>query len=173
LARSAARSTSSAAPLRDAPDTARVALLGIDALDRAGVDAARALCTTARAAELLERAIAGTPECQARVAIGDGGAVIGLAMHGLVAGASGTGALHWIAVDPASARHGVGRALVARALGELAGSGARLVVAEMSGTADHAPMIALLADAGFEREGDIADFYRDGVSLMLWRRSLR
>ena len=147
-------------------------LLGVDALDPAGVAAARALCATGRAGELLERAIAGTDESRARVAV-DGGMVTGLAMHGRVAGALGTGALLWVAVDPAVSRRGIGRALVADALGELARSGARLVVAELAGTADHAPMIGLLVDAGFEREGEIADFYRDRVSLMLWRRPLR
>lgn len=134
---------------------------------------ARALCTTGRAAELLERAIAGTPECCARVAVAGGDAVVGLAMHGLVAGTQGTGALLWVAVDPALARGGVGRALVADALGALATDGARLVVAELPGSAAGSAMVALLAEAGFEREGEIPDFYRDGVSLTLWRRPLR
>jgi ribosomal protein S18 acetylase RimI-like enzyme len=147
--------------------------LGIEALDPPGLAAARALCTTGRAAELLERALIGTAECRARVALSAGGAVTGLAMHGLVAGASGTGALLWVAVDPSWRRRGVARALVADALGDLAGTGARLAVAEVAGSADHAPMIGVLVDAGFEREGEVADFYRDGVSLMLWRRSLR
>jgi ribosomal protein S18 acetylase RimI-like enzyme len=148
-------------------------LAGIDALDPAGLGAARALCTTGRAAELLDRAIGGTPECRARVASGSDGAVLGIAMHGLVAGASGAGALLWIAVDRAHARRGIGRALLADALGALSANGARLAIAELAGTAGHAPMIGLLVDAGFEREGEIADFYRDGVSLLLWRRSLR
>ena len=99
--------------------------------------------------------------------------VAGVALAGLVAGTLGSSALLWVAVHPDRRRRGIGRSLVRDALGELARGGARLVVAELPGDALAAGMIALLDDAGFEREGLVADFYRDGVGLILCRRSLR
>ena len=68
---------------------------------------------------------------------------------------------------------GIGCALVAAALGELDRRGARLVVAELAGDPASGPIAALLATAGFEREAAIADFYRDGVPLILWRCRFR
>ncbi len=147
--------------------------LDLDALDPAGLGAASALCPTARARELFERADAGSTECRGRVAVDEGGTVAGIALAGLVAGALGTGAVLWVAVHPGRRRRGVGRTLVDDALGALARSGARLAVCELPGDAAAAPMIALLAATGFEREGEVADFYRDGVGLILWRRPLR
>ena len=151
--------------------------LDLDALDPAGLGAARALCTTGRSSELFERArsgnAGGTVECRARVAIDATGVVAGIALAGPVAGALGTGALLWLAVHPDRRRRGVGRALLDDALAELARAGARLVVCEMPADAAGASLIALLDQAGFEREGFIPDFYRDGVGLILWSRPLR
>ena len=96
-----------------------------------------------------------------------------MVLSGLVAGTLGTGTLLWIAVRGGLRRRGVGRALVAHALGELDHGGARLAVAELAGDAASAPVAALLAASGFEPEGEIADFHRDGVPLSLWRRPFR
>ena len=147
-------------------------VVALDALNAAHIAAARALCTTGRAAELLERAISGTPECRARVAITTDGGTTGIALHGLVAGALGTAALLWVGVAPGLRRRGIGRALLADALGAARDAGARLIVAEVAAEPASGPVFALLRRCGFEREGEIADFYRDGVALTLWRRSL-
>ena len=88
---------------------------------------------------------------------------------GLVAGASGTGAVLWIGVRPDRRRHGIARALLALAKAELVAEHARVVVAELPDDDSTASMIKLLAAAGFEREGLVPDFYRDGVPLTLWR----
>ena len=145
------------------------------ALDRDGPDlaAVRAICATGRAGELLDRALAGTPECQARVALAADGSVAGFALSGLVAGALGTAALLWVAVAAGRRRRGIGGQLVADALGRLAAGGARLAVAELAEDPGAAAAVALLAAAGFEREAVVPDFYRDGVPLSLWRRPLR
>ena len=148
-------------------------MLDLDALDPAGLAEARALCSTGRAAELFDRARGGSAECRGRVAVDDSGAVSGVALSGAVAGALGTAALLWVAVRHERRRRGVGRALVADALGEMARGGARLAVAEMPDGPDAVGAAAMLAGAGFEREGFVADFYRDGVGLTLWRRPLR
>ena len=132
--------------------------------------AVAALCPAGRAGELLDRAGAGSTECRGRVAVEEGGVVAGIALSGFVAGALGTGALLWVAVRPDRRRQGIAALLIRDALGELARDGARLVVAELATDATSAPMAALLERAGFEREGFVADFYREGVGLSLWRR---
>ncbi len=151
----------------------RVDIRELDALAPELLDTARALCDTARAAELFDRARAATAECRGEVALTDDGLLAGVVLSGFVAGALGTGALLWVAVPPRLRRRGIGRALVAAALGGLDRDGARLVVAELTGDAASGPVTALLALAGFEPEGEIADFYRDGVPLILLRRHLR
>ena len=151
----------------------RIAMVDLDALAPAGLEAARLLCSSGRANELFERALGDSAECRGRAAVEANGTVAGLALHGMVAGALGTGALLWVAVRAESRRRGIGRALVSDALGELLRGGARLAVAELSSDAAIAPMVALLLGAGFEREGTIPDFYRDGIDLILCRRPLR
>ena len=151
----------------------RVGIRDLDALAPELLGAARALCHTARATELFARALAATDECRGQVALADDGSVAGVVLSGYVAGASGTGALLWVAVQPRLRRRGIGRDLVARTLGDLDLGGVRLVVAELAGDAGSGPIAALLAASGFEREGAIADFYRDGVPLVIWRRRFR
>lgn len=75
----------------------------------------------------------------------------------------------WIGVRPDRRRHGIARALLALAKAELVAEHARIVVAELPDDESTASMIKLLAAAGFEREGVVPDFYRDGVPLTLWR----
>lgn len=151
----------------------RVDIRHLDALAPELLGTARALCHTARAAELFDRALAANAECRGQVALTDDGSLAGVALSGFVAGALGTGALLWVAVQPRLRRRGIGRALVAGALGGLDRDGARLVVAELAGDTASGPIAALLAAAGFEREAEIADFYRDGVPLTLLRRQFR
>ena len=151
----------------------RVDIGDLDALAPERLRAARALCNTASASELFDRAMTATAECRGQVALTDDGSVAGVVLSGLVAGALGTGALLWVAVQPGLRRRGIGRALVAGALGGFDRGGVRLVVAELAGDPATGPIAALLAGAGFEREAEIADFYRDGVPLILWRRRFR
>lgn len=135
------------------------------------VAAARALLVGERPAELLERALGGTRECVAIAATGDA-RLLGVALYGEVAGTAATGALLWLAIAPDARRTGVGRALVDTAVARLREGATRLVVAEVADDVSHAPTLALLAAAGFEREGAVPDFYRDGVALTLWTRRL-
>jgi len=88
---------------------------------------------------------------------------------GLVAGASGTGAVLWIGVRPDRRRHGIARALLALAKAELVAEHARIVIAELREDDSTTSMIKLLGAAGFEREGVVPDLYRDGVPLTIWR----
>lgn len=135
------------------------------------LDAARELLAGERPRELLERAIGGTRECLA-LAVTRDEALVGVALYGEVAGTARTGAVLWVAVAPGARGAGAGRALVESAVASLHASRARLVVAELADDAAHAPMLALLRGAGFDPEGAVADFYRDGVALTLWVRRL-
>ena len=152
----------------------RVAPLDPAALDPAALRGARALFADSGAPELVperfERALGETPESRAVAAFDGDGAAAGIVLFGLVAGALGTGAVFWLAVRADRRRHGVGRALLALAKAELAAEGARIVIAEVPD--DAAGMAKMLAAGGFEREGAVPDFYRDGVALDIWRYSV-
>ena len=134
-------------------------------------DAARALLASARAIELLERSYTGTPECLALAATQEG-ALAGVVLYGAVAGAAGTGSVLWLAVSPDRRRRGIGSRLLLGALEALDAEGARLVVAELPSGADSRPAEALLAAHGFALEGEVPDYFRDGVPLRIYR-SLR
>ena len=123
-----------------------------------------------RPRELLERASLATPEAMALAAYDDDDAVAGVAILGELAGAVGTGVLLWVAVRPDARRHGLGRALVERAVAMLRERDARLVVAEVAGAASSAAVLHLLAACGFRSEGEVPDFHRDGVPLLLLGR---
>lgn len=151
----------------------RVVPLDPASLGPAAIASARALCPPGRPTELFDRAVGNTPECRALAVFDGDGAAAGLVFIGLVAGALGTGAVHWMVVRPDRRRHGVGRALLAVAKGELVAERARLVVAELPDEPGAAPLAKLLASAGFEREGVVPDYYRDGVALTIWRYTPR
>ena len=123
--------------------------------------------TAAWPRELLERVAEPGRETRAVGADDEAGALSGLALYGDVAGSIGAGAVLWVVVRHDARRRGVGRALVEWAVGELRDGGVRLVVAELPGSAQYAGARALFAACGFRGEGEIADFYRDGVPLLL------
>ena len=135
-------------------------------------DAARALLAgSARAIELLERSYTGTPECMALAATQEG-ALAGVVLCGAVAGAAGTGSVLWLAVRPDRRRHGIGTRLLRGALEALDADGARLVIAELAHEPGTRPAQALLVSGGFALEAEVADYFRDGVALGIYR-SLR
>ena len=150
-------------------DAIRVVPLDPQALAPEAIASARALCPPGRTRELFERALGNTSECRGLAVFDGDGAAAGLVFVGLVAGTSGTGAVLWIGVRPDRRRHGVARALLALAKAELVAEQARVVVTELPEEEATASMIKLLAAAGFERDGVVPDYYRDGVPLTLWR----
>ena len=130
------------------------------------------LATSARAIELLERSYSGTPECLALAAMGEG-ALAGVVLYGASAGAAGTGSVLWLAVRPDRRRQGIGRRLLRCALEALDADGARLVIAELAHEPATRPAQALLASSGFVLEGEVADYFRDGVALGIYRSPSR
>lgn len=136
-------------------------------------DAARALlASSARAIELLERSYTGTPECLALAAKQEG-AFAGVVLYGAVAGAAGTGSVLWLAVSPDRRRQGIGGRLLRGAVEALDADGVRLVVAELAHEPAMRPAQALLTAGGFVLEGEVADYFRDGVALGIYRSPSR
>lgn len=133
---------------------------------------AHALVASERGRELLERCAAGTRECMALAATDDDGTLAGVVLFGEVAGALNTGSILWVVVRAGRRRRGIGAALLRQALHDLDQDGSRLVVAELPGDETMHAAQALLMAGGFELEGVVEDFYRDGVPLRLYRRVL-
>ena len=126
--------------------------------------------SAARAA--LESVIAGTdPESRGLVAVTDG-RIVGLVVHGTTAGSDGAGRVLLIVIDPGARRRGVATALVDAAMADLRREGARFVVVEVADDPVLAPALALLRRCGFEPEARVADFFRDGVDLVILRREI-
>ena len=110
-------------------------------------------------------------EARGLVSVADG-EVTGLVVFGTVAGAIGTGRLHLVAVSAAARLRGVASALIAAAFDRLRSEGVRVVFAELPDDAGLAPGRALLLRERFTEEARVADFFRDGVSLILLRRDI-
>lgn len=123
-------------------------------------------------ASALATALAGeSPGARGLVAVSDG-ELKGVVVFGMVAGAIGTGRLHLVAVSAAARLRGVGSALIAAALERLRAEAVRVVFVEMPDDPAVAPARALLLREGFIEEARVADFFRDGVSLVLLRRDV-
>jgi ribosomal protein S18 acetylase RimI-like enzyme len=98
--------------------------------------------------------------------------VAGVALYGAVAGAVGTGRMHFVAVSASARLHGIGVGLCDAALSDMARDGARLVTAELpDDRVIHAGRV-LLTRAGFSEVARVADYYRDGVDLVIVARAV-
>jgi ribosomal protein S18 acetylase RimI-like enzyme len=100
------------------------------------------------------------------------GAVVGFALFGEVAGAIGTGRVHFVSVISSARRHAVGTGLCEAAVVDLRAHGARLVVAEIPDEPSFFPGRRLLAHCGFSETGRVADYFRDGTDLVVLARSI-
>ncbi len=120
----------------------------------------------------LDAVLDGTdPDSRALVAVREQ-RLIGVVIHGTIAGSLGAGRLQLIVIAPASRRAGVAIALIDAAAGDLRHAGARFVTVEMPDDIELAPAMALLARTGFHIEASVRDFFRDGVDLAVFRREL-
>jgi ribosomal protein S18 acetylase RimI-like enzyme len=99
------------------------------------------------------------------------GEVVGFALYGEVAGSVGTGRIHFVSVSASSRLNAVGVHLCDAVVSDLVGAGARIVIAELPDDPILVSGRALLARCGFSEVGRVADYYADGVALVILTRS--
>lgn len=124
-----------------------------------------------RAIELLEAAERGDPECHALIIERDG-TVASLALFGPVAGASNAWQLRTILLAPEVGIREVGGAMIQGVVEAVRVLGARFLVAELPADAVLGRSLSLLRANDFKQEGQVRDFFRDGVALLFLRRDL-
>ena len=117
-----------------------------------------------RALELLDEAARGGSDESCAVWTEHAGAVRGVALVGMVAGARGAGRIHLLIGDDPQ--------LVMRACDVLRAMGARFAMAEWPDDGPFAAALALLRASGFAQEARIADYYRAGVDQFILRHDL-
>lgn len=98
----------------------------------------------------------------------DGGRVLGFACYGPRDLTSGVFDLYWIAVDPDAHRSGVGRRLLTACEQAVRQAGARMLVAETSGTPLYEPTRKFYLGMGYTLEANIKDFYSEGDDLAIF-----
>jgi len=98
----------------------------------------------------------------------DGDAILGFACYGRRDLADGVYDLYYIAVDPEGRRQGTGRGLLTASETAVLEGGARMMIAEASGTSKHEPTRELYRAAGYRIEATIKDFYSAGDDLAVF-----
>lgn len=157
---------SAVAAYRRAVDTDRAAMRGLVEHDVAGTPYAAVV------AYFLDLATEGG-ETESRAIVADrGGEIVGFALFGEVAGAVGAGRMHFISVTASARLHAIGVGLCEAAVADLVSTGARLIIAELPDEALLSPGRALLARCGFSETARVADYYRDGVDLIILQRAI-
>jgi ribosomal protein S18 acetylase RimI-like enzyme len=108
---------------------------------------------------------------ESRAIVAERGAdIVGFALFGEVAGAVGTGRMHFITVTASSRLHTIGAGLCEAAVADLASHGVRFIVAELPDDPVVASGRALLARCGFVEVAHVPDYYRDGIALLVLQR---
>jgi ribosomal protein S18 acetylase RimI-like enzyme len=98
--------------------------------------------------------------------------VVGFALFGTVAGTFGTARINFIGVPTAERRRGIGSRVCEASVSQLVNQGARSVVAELPDDPLFVGGRALLARCGFVEVSRVADYYSDGVDLLILERSI-
>jgi ribosomal protein S18 acetylase RimI-like enzyme len=102
----------------------------------------------------------------------DGEQVLGFACYGPRDLTEGVADLYWIAVDPNSHCRGIGRGLLAASEEAVCAVGARMIIAETSGTPHYEPTRKFYARMGYAIEATIKDFYSIGDDLAIFVKRL-
>ena len=100
------------------------------------------------------------------------GEVVGFVLFGEVAGAIGTGRVHFVSVTASARLHAIGVGLCEAAAADLASKGARYVVAEVPDEPLLSPGRALLGRCGFVETARVADYFRDRTDLVVLLRRI-
>jgi len=131
-------------------------------------------CATSRFAEVATYALRMALEDEANesqaIVAERAGTVVGFGLFGQVAGTIGTARIHFMAVALDERSRGIGSAICEATLARLAEQGARNVVAELPDETAFVSGRALLERWGFAPVARVADYYSDGVDMLIFER---
>jgi len=157
---------SSAATYRSAVDDDRAAMRALVEHDLAGTPYATVV-------EYFLRLASDGASNESRAIVAErAGEVVGFALFGEVAGAIGTGRVHFVSVTASARLHAIGVGLCEAALADLASNGARLIVAEVPDEPLLLPGHALLGRCGFVETARVHDYFRDRTDLVVLLRNI-
>lgn len=123
--------------------------------------------------EVLEDAARQGPDGHYRVLVAEaGGQPIAWAAYGRAPLTDAAYDLYWIAVHPERQGTGVGAALLEDVERRVRDAGGRWLIAETSGSPLYAATCAFYRSTGFDRLGEIADFYRPKDSRLTFGKRL-
>ena len=97
----------------------------------------------------------------------------GYTCFGAIPGTEHRYELYWIAVDPASQKRGLARALLDATEAAVAARGGVILYAETSSLPGYAPAHRFYDAAGYGRLATIPDYHADGDSLIVYGKRLR
>jgi ribosomal protein S18 acetylase RimI-like enzyme len=156
---------SAVASYRRAVDSDRAAMRGLADHDVAGTPYASVV-------EYFLRLFSEGSDRESRAIVAErGGEIVGFALFGEVAGAVRAGRMHFVSVTASARLHAIGIGLCEAAVADLVSAGARLIVAELPDEPLLSPGGALLLRCGFSETARVADYYRDGVDLVILQRT--
>jgi L-amino acid N-acyltransferase YncA len=157
---------SSAVAYRLAVDDDRAAMRALVEHDLAGTP-------YATVAEYFLRLASDGAENESRAIVAEhAGEVVGFVLFGEVAGAIGTGRVHFVSVTASARLHAIGLGLCEAAVADLASKGTRVLVAEIPDEPLLSPGRALLARCGFAETARVADYFRDRTDLVVLLRRI-
>jgi D-alanine-D-alanine ligase len=121
--------------------------------------------------EILQEAQEAGPEGHYKVLVAVlASEVVGWSCHGLVPLTDGTYDLYWIAVDPKTQGHGIGRQLLREIEDRIRLARGRWLVAETSSTAAYEPTRQFYVRCEFHAASEIPDFYRSGDGRVIFTK---
>ena len=125
------------------------------------------------ARDLVRETRSGTPGADYLFLIADGKRGIdGYTCYGRIPGTDNRYELYWIAVDPDSHCHGLGRALIAASECDVRRRGGTHLFAETSTRDDYAPARRFYGANGYTCHAEVPDFHADGDGLAIFGKRL-
>lgn len=103
-----------------------------------------------------------------RLLIAESPTIVGFAIYGPIEATEGSHDLYWIATDPAFQGQGVGRALLTRAVADIAREGGQRLFIETETGAAYEAAHQLYESAGFPRIATLPDFFGPGRAKAIY-----